>query len=45
MEYADPCGVGDSIRATNNVKLLQQRRYVILAGLGGLAGEPRAASI
>jgi hypothetical protein len=30
MEDTDPCGMGDSIRAADSVKLLQQRRDVIL---------------
>ena len=31
MEDADPCGMGDSIRAAHGVKLLQQRCDVILS--------------
>jgi hypothetical protein len=30
MEDTDPCRMGDGIRAAHSVKLLQQRRHVIL---------------
>jgi hypothetical protein len=33
MEDADPCGMGDSIRAAHSVKLLQQRCDVILGSV------------